>query len=64
MMESNTLKTKTLTGNYFFKPTWFGMILYVEVEYQYEDSSTVTQFRKATLEEVFALKFIKSSMLT
>lgn len=61
-MKESTCARK-LTGNYYFKSTWYGLILYVQVESAYTDIdkegsiilTTYNDFRQATLSEAFEL---------
>ena len=53
-----------LTGNYYFKPTLFGLVLFVEKSFTFNkglaDEEIHKEFVKASVEDVFALKLVSN----
>ena len=51
-----------LTGNYYFKPTMFGLVLFVEKEFEFvNDSKGIDkhkEFIKASIEDIFTLNLV------
>lgn len=61
-MDSILLTTTTNSGNYYFKPTLFGLVLYVEKIYTYSDKTEIRTFEKANVSDIFSLNLIKSNI--
>ena len=55
---NQTLISTKCTGNYFFKPTWFGMIIMIEKRYIYSDEYIVQRFEKCKIEDLFELGLV------
>ena len=62
--KDTSLASRKRTGNYYFKPTLFGLILLIEVEYKYNNSKeTIKEFHRAKITDLFDLKLISSTNL-
>lgn len=57
----NLVETK-LTGNYYFKPTWLGIVAVVETRDIYSDGYTVTEFKKAKITDLFNLGLLSAPL--
>lgn len=61
---------RKLTGNYYFKPTIMGLVLWVEKEFDFATDNTSNPkvekekyFTKATIEDIFALKLVGNATI-
>lgn len=55
--DQKLIETK-LTGNYYFKPSWLGMIIMIEKNYCYSDGYAVKRFEKAKISDLFGLGLV------
>lgn len=57
---TSQLPETKLTGNFYFRPSWFGLVILVEVERAYPDGDKTFEFRKANYTDLFQLNLFKS----